>query len=250
MKPLALALLLGFELQAQPSLKFETASLTRGRSDLGVKGGCHGIDSIYTPNQMLSAAPLGQCVIADARLSHLLLIAFGLHWIQFLAGGPDWVRNGGLRFNVEAKVSDPSTATEEQLLEALQAFLIDRFFVKYHREPGDLPGFSLVVARDGPKLWESTAAVPYANYNQSPPVTMNAQKYSMPMLVALFSRLSTRPVVDDTGLTGSYDFTLTWDETIGPSLYPAIQEQLGLQLVAQRVPVSLIVLEGAQKPVL
>jgi uncharacterized protein (TIGR03435 family) len=250
MKPLALSLFLILQLQAQSPLKFETSSVTRGRADKGARGGCHGTDSVFTPHQMESAPPLGQCVITDARLSHLLMIAFGFRWIQPLVGGPDWARNGGFRYNVEAKVSDPSSATEDQLLELLQKLLIDRFFVKYHREAGDVPGFAIVVADSGPKLQESKAAQPYAIFNQSAPATLNAQKYSMAMLAALFWKIRDRPFVDETGLTGGYDFKLTWDETDGPSLYPAIQEQLGLRLVAKRVPVSLFVLESALKPIL
>jgi uncharacterized protein (TIGR03435 family) len=250
MTPLALSLFLIVQLPAQPALKFETASVTRGRSDHGVKGGCHGTDSVFSPLQMESAPPLGQCVISDARLSHLLMIAFGFRWIEPLVGGPDWARNGGFRYNVEAKLADPSSATEEQLLELLQKLLIDRFFVKYHREPGDLPGFAIVAADGGPKLQQSRAVQPYAIFNQSAPATLNAQKYSVAMLAALFWKIRNRPFEDETGLTGAYDFKLTWNETDGPSLYPAIQEQLGLRLVAKRVPVSMFVLESAEKPIL
>lgn len=246
MKLLLLSLLLSSFLKAQ---EFETVTLSRGRSDHGVKGGCHGTDSVFSPHQMESAPPLGQCVITDARLSHLLMIAFEFRWIDPLVGGPDWARNGGFRYNVSAKVSDPSAATEEQLLDLLQKFVVQRFFVKYHREAGDLPGFAIVVAKQGPKLQESKAAKPCAAFNQSAPATLNAQKYSMPMLAALFWKVRGRPFVDETGLRGAYDFKLTWDEMDGPSLYPATQQQLGLELVAKRVPVSLFVLESAEKPV-
>lgn len=75
MNPLLLSLLLGFQVPAPAPLRFETVSVTRGRSDRGVKGGCHGTDSVFTPHQMADAPPPGQCVITDARLSHLLMIA-------------------------------------------------------------------------------------------------------------------------------------------------------------------------------
>jgi hypothetical protein len=77
MKPLALSLLLGFAVVAQTSLKFETVSITRGRPDQGVKGGCHGTDSVFTPHQMESAPPLGQCVITNARLSRIVAALLG-----------------------------------------------------------------------------------------------------------------------------------------------------------------------------
>jgi uncharacterized protein (TIGR03435 family) len=254
MKLLSVVLLLGFTGAGVQAQVFETASLKLGRPDGGVRGGCHGIDSVFTPNgtnlanQMAYEPPLGQCVITDARLSHLLSMAFSLTWIQELAGGPDWVRNGGLRFNLEATLASPSNPTEQQLLEALKAFLVERFFVKYHRQPGDLPGFALQVAPGGPRLHESKAATPHASYTPQPPFTLTAQKYTMPMLAALFSIQTIRPTVDETGLAGAYDFELTWDGKEGPSA--GIEAQLGLHMVSKRVPVSLLVLESAQRPVL
>jgi uncharacterized protein (TIGR03435 family) len=56
------------------------------------------------------------------------------------------------------------------------------------------------------------------------------------------------PVVDKTGLRGDYDFTLSWDETNGPALSTALQEQLGLKFESQKVQISMFVIESAQKP--
>ena len=56
------------------------------------------------------------------------------------------------------------------------------------------------------------------------------------------------PVIDKTSLTGIYDFKLSWDETAGPSIFTALQEQLGLRLEPQKVPVSFFVIESAQRP--
>jgi uncharacterized protein (TIGR03435 family) len=56
------------------------------------------------------------------------------------------------------------------------------------------------------------------------------------------------PVIDKTGLTGDYDFTLSWDETDGPQLSTALQQQLGLKFESQKVPISFLIVESAQKP--
>jgi uncharacterized protein (TIGR03435 family) len=71
----------------------------------------------------------------------------------------------------------------------------------------------------------------------------------MEMLANLLSgRGGKGPVVDKTGLQGAYDFTLSWDENAGPDLATALQEQLGLRLESQKVPVSYFVIDSAQKP--
>jgi len=69
----------------------------------------------------------------------------------------------------------------------------------------------------------------------------------MPKLADLLSAFG-QPVVDKTGLTGAYDFSLTWDDTNGPQLSTALQQQLGLKFEAQKVPVSFLVIESAEKP--
>jgi uncharacterized protein (TIGR03435 family) len=69
----------------------------------------------------------------------------------------------------------------------------------------------------------------------------------MPKLADLLTGLGD-PVIDKTGLTGDYDFTLSWDETDGPQLSTALQQQLGLKFESQKVPASFLIIESAQKP--
>jgi uncharacterized protein (TIGR03435 family) len=98
---------LGIAQPAPAQLAFEAASVKvapDGRN--GVRGGCRGIDSVYSPQQSPEAPPLGRCVITDARLSHLIGIAYGVSMLN-LKTGPDWIQRGDLRFNVEAKADDP-----------------------------------------------------------------------------------------------------------------------------------------------
>src|SRR5204863_32463 len=93
--------------------QFEVASVKRSQSGAnGVHGGCRGVDSVYTPGQAGAAPPLGRCVIGDARLSHLVNIAWRMQTMQLIKSGPDWIAGGDERFNVEAKAEDPATATE------------------------------------------------------------------------------------------------------------------------------------------
>jgi uncharacterized protein (TIGR03435 family) len=237
--------------QAQPA--FEVASVKPAKDGPnGVTGGCHGIDSKFAPNQMASAPPLGRCVIKDGRLGHMLNIAFGLGSMGLIRGGPDWVLSGADRFNVEAKAEDPTTATESQLLQMLQTMLIQRFSVKFHREDRDVPGFALEVAKNGPKIHpaktdEIAFNFPGGKPFPGQPICLNASRYSMTALAALLTQMW-NPVVDKTGLTGEYDFKLCWNDTDGPSLFSAVQEQLGLKFESQKVPVSFVIIESAQKP--
>ena len=254
----ALTLIGALAIQAQSRVEFEVASVKPSKSGSGgVRGGCHGIDSIYRgPGELIDAAPLGRCVFTDARLSHLIGRAYDLRSMQLIKGGPDWVTTGDTRFNIEAEADDPTKATEAQLLQMLQALLEDRFKLKFHRETVDKPGFAMVVARNGPKLQaakgdEITTSFGAGRVKPVPgqPTALTARKYTMPMLANMLSQIGPGPVSDQTGLNGAYDFQLTWDETAGPSLFTALREQLGLRLESRKVPVSLFVIDSAEKPI-
>jgi uncharacterized protein (TIGR03435 family) len=247
MKLFASIALLGI-LQAQPA--FEVASVKPANPQSGVSGGCHGIDSTYAPNEAASAPPLGRCVIRDARINHLVGTAYRVRSMGQISGGPDWIRD--YRYNIDAKAEDPTKATEEQLLQMLQALLTERFGLKMRREMKDMPGYALIVAKNGPKLREAKGQDVSFHFgpNGKPgrgPNSLTARKQSMPMLADILTMFG-EPVIDKTGLTGTYDFTLSWDETDGPTLGTALQEQLGLKFESQKVPVPFYVIESAKKP--
>ena len=79
-------------------------------------------------------APLGRCVITDARLSHLIGIAYGVS-MQTLDTGADWIQRGDLRFDVQAKAENPTSTTRQQLLTMLQNLLVERFQIKFQTFP-------------------------------------------------------------------------------------------------------------------
>lgn len=247
MKLLAVAALIAVA-QAQPA--FEVASVKPANAGNGYSGGCHGIDSTYAPNQAASAPPLGRCVIRDVRLDHLISIANRVRSMAQISGGPDWIK--GDRFNIDAKAEDPTKATEQQLLEMLQALLTERFSLKLRREMKDMPGYALVVAKNGPKLHESKGREVSYHFGPNPkpgrgPNTLTARTHSVTMLANILTMFGD-PVIDKTGLSGTYDFTLSWDETDGPTLGTALQEQLGLKFESQKVPVPFFIIESAKRP--
>jgi uncharacterized protein (TIGR03435 family) len=239
-----------------PRLAFEVASVKRSPELNGFSGGCHGIDSVYTPAQKAEAPPLGRCIITDARLSHLVYIAWGMQTMQLIHSGPVWIAGGDERFDVVAKAEDPLKTTEQQLLTMLQTMLIERFQMKFHREPVETSGFLLTIAKNGPKLHQSASqdsdlSLVSGEGKPAPdrPVSLRAKRYSMAMLVKYLSTFGGRgPGIDKTGLTGLYDFTLAWNDDAGPTLTTALREQLGLRLELAKVPVSNFVIDSAQRP--
>jgi uncharacterized protein (TIGR03435 family) len=236
---------------------FEVASIREAPAGGGVRGGCHGINSVYTAREQAQAPPVGQCIITDARLSHMIGIAYGVT-MQNLKTGPEWIQRGDLRFNIQAKAEDPSRTTEQQLLTMLQNLLVERFQLKFHYDTTQVQGFALSIGKSAPKLTLSTADEPSLSFRgprgeaigkpiPGQPISLAARKFTMKTLTSLLSQLGA-PIVDRTGLTGEYDFTLTWDEDAGPALSTAFREQLGLILESTNVPVSTFIVDSAEKP--
>jgi uncharacterized protein (TIGR03435 family) len=234
---------------------FEVASIKPSANGSGgVHGGCHGIDSIYRSDEVASAPPLGRCVIHDARLSHLIADAYKLPNMSMLKSekGPDWVAIGQERFDVDAKVADPTKATEAQLLEMLKGLLAERFQLKFHREEKEVQGFILTVAKSGPKFKESAkdASDPRVQtaLKGAPVQTINAHKGTMADLVEGLGFVTQTTVIDRTGLRGAYDFKLSFGGENGPEIFSALPDQLGLKLEGTKVPVSYFVVDSAKRP--
>jgi uncharacterized protein (TIGR03435 family) len=138
------------------------------------------------------------------------------------------------------------------------SLLADRFEAKVHRETKEMPVFALVVAKNGPKLKENTD--PEAKYlmtmrSAKQGVATTTTKGTMAQLVDQLSVNLPRPVLDRTGITAAYDYTLDWlpdnataaDSNV-PSIYTAVEEQLGLKLEAAKAPIEVVVIDSVEKP--
>jgi uncharacterized protein (TIGR03435 family) len=188
--------------------------------------------------------------------------AYGLK--QYQISGPQWIQTTG--FNIEAKA--PSGATKEQLKPMLQALLAERFRLAVHHETRDLPVFALVIAKNGPKL--AVAKDPEDGGGAFGPWEGNARwkatNQTMRRVAEFLSPLLPRPVVDQTGLAGIFDFTLTWtpeypmvriapkapgaDTTIpdpAPTIFQAVQDQLGLKLEPRTALLEILVVDHVEK---
>jgi len=190
-----------------------------------------------------------------------------------IVGLPAWAKTD--QYAIQAKVDDNDVLKWKALnwktrKVAFQALLVSRFGFKAHPELRENRAYSLVVAKNGPKLHAANPSDKYANGLKgldgsslssgaaiTGPGTIAIQGAPISTLVKLLSNQNLEySIVDDTGLTGIYDFKLEWTPDNGPSptdgstvsLFTAIQEQLGLRLEVKRKPVEVIVVDHIERP--
>jgi uncharacterized protein (TIGR03435 family) len=273
---LAVPLVVGV-IDAQPADKgprFEVASVKPlGSGDGGLKGpggrggGANGLEHHRLTLRM--------------NLYALIVNAYGLRGCppfgefggcNLLSGGPDWLRKD--TFEIVAKMPDDSPdytgaqfvnlhAPQLQLM--LQALLADRFGLKVHRETKELPVYALTIAKKGPKFNKSDGSKeprlmfrPSVQPDGSKVIQLIVENGSMEELVDLYAKFMGRPVVDRTGLTDRYDFTMDYEantdtpgpfaELTGPGLFKAFEEQAGLKWEATKGSVEVLVIDHAERP--
>ena len=214
----------------------------------------------------------GQYRFTAATVQDLLAVACNVKYFQISSPTPlD-------RHTVDLVAKIPPGATKEQFRVMLQNLLIERFAMKMHVEKKDFPAYELVIAKTGAKLKDGVPAGPRKFVGADlmelepnrPGMLSNNSVSGDFMLVRFRARQQTlaafasmlRPsdgltVVDRTGLDGKYDFNLEFtqdppgrtpdalsDPPVAPSLFTAVQEHLGLQLVRSRVPFDAVIVES------
>lgn len=230
--------------------------------------------------------PGGGLRVSGATLKMLLTVAYDVREFQ-IAGGPSWIsadrydilaKTAGS--DSERPPSDPRQLTDaqmktarEQMQQRLQALLAERCQLTIHRETKEQPVYALLVGKNGPKIQPVEA-----KDGGSPPRMMmgrgmlNGQGVELQMLATVLSNQLGRPVLDRTSLKGHFDIKLEWTpdpgqsmtplggapppgvqappppDPNGPSIFTAIQEQLGLRLESQKGPVEMIVIDRVEKP--
>jgi uncharacterized protein (TIGR03435 family) len=218
--------------------------------------------------------------LENINLFGLIVQAYGIRGCRprgegacpLLAGGPDWMRKDG--FTVLAKIPEDAPdqtltqlynghAPEVQLM--LQALLAERFALKVHRITKELPVYALTIGKNGPKLKKSDGSKsrPAMFRGSVGPdgvkmIQLIVENGSMQDVVDLYAKFLDRPAVDQTGLKDRYEFTMDYEantdtpgdflELVGPSLFKAFEEQLGLKWVATKAPVEILVIDHAERP--
>jgi uncharacterized protein (TIGR03435 family) len=196
-------------------------------------------------------------------------MAYGVRDFQ-IQGGPNWLSSD--RYDIIAKnASDDASARTlprneriKQSQQRLQGLLAERFQLKLHRETRDLQEYALLIGKNGAKLQEIKDLPEYGISSSCG--RMTGTRTLMTGLAVYLARELGRPVVDRTGLTGKYNFQLTYTPDSGscsrpadpsdpaaanpgdgPSIFTALQEQLGLKLESIKGPVEVIVVDHAEK---
>jgi uncharacterized protein (TIGR03435 family) len=196
----------------------------------------------------------GRLKITNEPVKLLIRAAFRLQNAQ-IAGGPSWLDSD--RYDIEAKTGGPEKIQNDQMGPLLQSLLADRFRLKFHRETRELSVYALVAEKNqkgGPKLKPKAEGEVTAMNTHSGSGTSQLEgiAVSMEALANYVGNRLGRIVVDKTGLSESYDFTLEWaPEGVNssfPYLATALHEQLGLRLESQKSPVEVLVIDSLKRP--
>ena len=189
---------------------------------------------------------------AQMTAKSLIEMAYGVKEFQ-VSGGPGWLDHDNYDF--EATTGEPTKFLPGVLEQYLQSLLEDRFHLKFHRETKEFPTYVLVVAKGAPKLTphsgdEGTGTNSHGNGVK---ITMTGTKLSMAGFASFLARETDRPVIDETGIPGEFDVKMEWspdqsEGSPGPSIFTALQEQLGLRLASSKGPVEIIVIDSLEKP--
>jgi uncharacterized protein (TIGR03435 family) len=179
--------------------------------------------------------------------------------ISMVSGGPNWVDADS--YDISARIPEEfAQQTREKLPQMIGSLLTDRFQLVVHREPKQVSGYTLVLARKGSKMEQAKP-----DEKGSGTSTNNEHLKAHNLTMEAFARYLTRnrevgmPVVDKTGLTGAFNFEMEWkpdqlqpkpDAPVDdrPSLFTALQERLGLELKSAKVPIMTVVIDHAEKP--
>ena len=213
-------------------------------------------------------------------LRELIKIAYDLNYgaDQQVSGGPAWA--GSVRFDIEA-TEDPKLGEKlqqlssdergKQLREMLRGLLADRFKLEIHHESSELSVYELVTIRSGSKLMPSGSHTSPDQVSSTKPRSWirfagkgmlegnDADAATLVTALSMQPEIGGRLVVDKTGLTGKYDFTLKWTPDMGqgtdppaadagPTLFTALQDELGLKLQQTKAPVDVIVIDHVEMP--
>jgi uncharacterized protein (TIGR03435 family) len=256
-------------IQAQsptPHTEFEVASIKRSNA----------------PTNLLRVQPSpgGRLNLDNVPLRFLIANAYDVKDYQII-GAPDWTRTE--RYDVIAK-AEGNASGRQMMGPMLQSLLRDRSKLVFHRETRELPAYLLTLSKKGIKLqatkagsctpWTLDSTPPVLAAGQKPPIfcgfrgigydgadrMLEIAGATMADLAAALSGALRQTVLDRTGLTGIFDVHLKWSPEIvtgpgtwapssdGPSLFTAIQEQLGLKLDATKTPVEVLVIDRLERP--
>ena len=245
----------------QDTLKFEVASVKPADPD--------------AQGTRIQLAPGGGMNMVNASVKQLITFAYDVRESQ-LVSGPNWLESQ--RYDIIAKPppaegpTDPRQMTNDQretlqrqMRERVRNLLADRFQLTIHKETKDIPIYALVLGKNGSKIQPSKEQQGPRHGMQVRRGQMNAEGATLQMLANALSNITGRPVIDRTGLKGNFDFKFEWTpengaltpgapgepgsqvDLSGPTIFTAVQDQLGLKLESEKGPVEMIVIDRLEK---
>ena len=200
----------------------------------------------------------GRLMVGNVTLKTLIISAFHVTESQ-ISGGPGWMDSD--RFDLSAK-ADGNVSLNEAL-QMLQTLLKERFKLVAHREIRDQTIYSLITGKNPPRLTPTQGngetgikVLPIAGQTLAAQVV--GKNMTMQHLADILGSQLRSPVHDQTGLTGSFDFTFTLDkpsDAVGgteldliSAIVTGLQEQLGLQLEAHKGQAEILIIDSAERP--
>jgi uncharacterized protein (TIGR03435 family) len=220
--------------ESPPQSRFEVATVKLSPPDAR-------LTSFSAPGEVTYTA-------TTASLMGLLMTAFGVTEMQ-IAGLPKWSESA--RYDVVAKPEGEKPLDPEHLRQALQQLLQERLHLSAHHVTKEVRGYKLIVAKGGPRLQPSKGGREGrvergSNDLAAPNITLQELGPALRFFV------EGAPVVDETGIKGNFDIKLNFatEEDAGsalPSVFTALQEQLGLKLVAAKVPLDTVVVDRVDR---
>jgi uncharacterized protein (TIGR03435 family) len=220
--------------QTAPVPRFEIASVKPSLAESGNSGITTSRGSLRANNVTLK-----RCIIG----------AYGIGPHQ-IVGGPAWLDSD--RFEIDAR-ADGSVNSDATFMLMLQGLLAERFQLTVHRETKTISAFVLEVVKNGPKLEKAESdGGPSTNSSHG---RLEARYTDMDLFAKVLARNVELPVVNRTGLEGRFNFKLEWTPDgdrqkadSAPSIFTALQEQLGLRLRTGKAPVEVVVIDRVEKP--
>lgn len=179
-------------------------------------------------------------------LSVLVQMTFGINPNQMVI--PDWAQS--VKFDIAAKTGSAVPLTYEQMKPLMQKMMAERFKMTYHRETRDVQGYDMVAAKDGLKL---TPAKPGSSKGGGGgPGAIDMPNTTMKSFAGMLTARLKRPVGDKTGAAGEYEVKLRFApdgdaESTLPSIFTALQEEMGIKLQPAKVPVEMVIIDHLEK---
>jgi bla regulator protein blaR1 len=212
----------------------------------------------------------GQEVSAtNVTVNWMIKLGYNVHAHQ-ISGGPAWLDSD--RYDTVGRSDTPGQPNRDQMKLMFRKLLVDRFQLRFHIERKELPVYAMVVARSGAKIAVSNGDpndFPGIGFGRAPGVISLAGRNTglNGVVNGLQSNILDRPVVDQTGMTGRYDFLLrftpdpdqaasfggvapanTADLDAPPDIFTAFEQQLGLKLQPARAVVDVMVIDSIDRP--